>query len=143
MLNTQKIKWMTKAAIYEQQEEKAAFRVNRYFKGDYICAGMIRTAIGVAASALLLAIVWIVMNLERLLQESVYEELVAITMRILFYTGTAVIIGICIAFFVYLLRYRKMQKNMKEYVSYLKKIKKINDQERRNAGLDQEDEELW
>ena len=59
MLNEDKIRLMTKAAVFEAGEGKKALAMNKYFRGDYISINLIASwisytiafAIGVAAWA--------------------------------------------------------------------------------------------
>ena len=43
MLNENKIKMMTKMAIYEKNEGRQMIKNSRYFKGDYVAFGVLRT----------------------------------------------------------------------------------------------------
>lgn len=143
MLNPQKIKWMTKASMYEQKEEKGMLRMNRYFPGDYICYGMIKSAIGVTCSAVLIAGVWLLIHAEELLTMTPFEDLTAKGLNMLFYYIAALVIWLVVSFFVYLIRYRRMQKSLKEYLTCLKKIKKMQDKEKRETETVREEQETW
>ena len=143
MLNPKKIKWMTKASIYAGKEEKGTLRMNQYFVGDYVCYGMIKAAIGITISALAVFGIWIMMNAEELLTMTAYEDLIATVYRAAFYYGIALVVFVAIAFVVFLVKYRMMQKSLREYMSYLKKIKKIQSEEKKAVDADQEEEETW
>ena len=43
LLNENKIKMMTKMAIYEKNEGKSMLKTAKYFKGDYIAFGVLKT----------------------------------------------------------------------------------------------------
>ena len=47
LLNENKIKMMTKMAIYEKNEGKSMLKTAKYFKGDYIAFGILKTVIAV------------------------------------------------------------------------------------------------
>jgi hypothetical protein len=143
MLNPKKIKWMTKASVYEEKEEKGALKVNRYFRGDYICYGMIKAAVGITVSTVLIFAVWLLVHAEELMTTKTYEELVQIGVRLVFCYAVALIIYLCIAFFVYHIRYRAMQKSLKGYLETLKQIKKIQSKEKQAAETVREEHETW
>ena len=42
MLNEEKVKYMTELAIFEKNEGKKIFPINRYFKKDYVGGQMFR-----------------------------------------------------------------------------------------------------
>lgn len=143
MLNPQKIKWMTRASIYEKKEERGALRTNRFFKGDYISYGMVKAAIGVTIMAFLVVIVWAILNAGTLMTIQNLEPLIRLGKLAIFWYVIALLVAIIIAFFVNLMRYADMQDSIKEYVSYLNKIKKIQDKEKEVTGKIQEDEDTW
>lgn len=143
MLNPRKIKWMTKASIYAQKEERGAFRINQYFVGDYICYGMIKAAIGITIVAFLVLGIWGAMHAEELLTMTAYEDLIALAFDVAFYYAVALVVFVAIAFVVFAAKYRLMQKSLKEYVGYLKKIKKIQSEEKKAVNADQEEQETW
>ena len=43
LLNENKIKMMPKMAIYEKNEGKSMLKTAKYFKGDYIAFGVLKT----------------------------------------------------------------------------------------------------
>ena len=43
LLNENKVKMMTKMAIYEKNEGRRMLRTARYFKGDYVAFGILKT----------------------------------------------------------------------------------------------------
>ena len=45
MLNENKVKMMTKMAIYEKNEGRKMLRTAKYFKGDFIAFGILKTLI--------------------------------------------------------------------------------------------------
>jgi len=143
MLNPRKIKWMTKASIYAQKEERGAFRMNQYFAGDYICYGMIKAAIGITIVALLVLGVWGLMHAEELLTMMAYEDLIALAYDIAFKYAVVLIVFVAIAFVVFSAKYALMKKSLNEYVVYLKKIRKIQSEEKKAVSADQEEQETW
>ena len=143
MLNPKKIKWMTRASMYAQKEERGTFRMNQYFAGDYICYGMIKAAIGITIVAFLVLGVWGLLHAEELLTMTAYEDLVELAFDIAFYYAVALVVFVAIAFVVFAAKYALMQKNLKEYVIYLKKIKKIQNEEKIAVNADQEEQETW
>lgn len=143
MLNPKKIRWMTKASAYEEKERRGALKVNRYFCGDYICFGMIKAAVGVTLGTVVIFLVWVLTCAEELLTTKTYEELIRIGVHLIFYYVIALIVYLCIAFFVYQIRYRAMQKSLKGYVDALKQVKKIQNKEKQAEKTVREEQETW
>ncbi len=46
MLNEEKVRYMTELAIFEKNEGKKIFPINRYFKKDYVGGQMFRSFFG-------------------------------------------------------------------------------------------------
>lgn len=143
MLNPKKIRWMTKASAYEEKERRGALKINRYFCGDYICFGMIKAAVGVTLGTVVIFLVWVLTCAEELLTTKTYEELIRIGVHVIFYYVIALIVYLCIAFFVYQIRYRAMQKSLKGYVDALKQVKKIQNKEKQTEKTVREEQETW
>ena len=49
MLNENKVKMMTKMAIYEKNEGKKMLRTAKYYKGDYVSLAVLKSKIGRAS----------------------------------------------------------------------------------------------
>ena len=58
MLNEKRIRLMTKAAEFEQKEGREAFRINDYFREDYVTFHMVKAWIRGTAAWLILAVLW-------------------------------------------------------------------------------------
>ena len=43
MLNENKVKMMTKMAIYEKNEGKRMLKMSRYYKGDFVTLGILKS----------------------------------------------------------------------------------------------------
>ena len=46
MLNEEKVRYMTELAIFEKNQGKEIFSINRYFKSDYVGIQMFRSFFG-------------------------------------------------------------------------------------------------
>ena len=64
MLNEEKIRLMTKLAIYEQGEGKESIKSNKYYKKDYVGLKMINTAITITLAFMLCLILWVIYKVD-------------------------------------------------------------------------------
>ncbi len=64
MLNEEKVRYMTELAIFEKNEGRKIFPVNRFFKGDYVGGQMFRSFFGYTFSFLLIVITWVMYRLD-------------------------------------------------------------------------------
>lgn len=134
MLNTERIRLMTKLAAYEQGEGKEYMAMSQYYRRDYLALQMIKTffcstiAFGIllALSILYQPEEWI----QRLYQEEYRDYLVElVVMYVLF-----VIFYQVVAWIVYSLRYQKGMKRQKQFHSRLKKVEKMYERDGHETG---------
>ncbi len=131
MLNTERIRLMTRLAAYEQGEGKEYGRIGRYYRHDYVGLQMIKVFFCSTAAFLILLVLSVLYqmeDLERFLYQMDYEKFASglLTRYILF-----VVFYQAAAWIVYSLRYRKGSKEQKLYHSRLKKVEKLYEREER------------
>lgn len=130
MLNESKIKVMTKMAAYEKNGGKKDIAICRYFKGDYIGLGLLKTGISVTIAYLMCVLVYVVCNLDEYLQNLTKLDYYDIIGTIGKYYILVLMIFIIIGYGVYSYRYDKAQKNIVSYSKRLKKLEKFYRKER-------------
>ena len=59
LLNENKVKMMTKMAIYEKNEGRRMLRTAKYFKGDYVAFGILKTLITTTFAFAIVAIMYV------------------------------------------------------------------------------------
>lgn len=75
MLNEEKVRYMTGLAIFEKNEGRKIFPINRYFKKDYVGGQMFRSFFGYTFCYLLMLLLWVLYKLDVLLGGMSIEEL--------------------------------------------------------------------
>ncbi len=136
MLNTERIRLMTRLAAYEQGEGKEYMPMSQYYRGDYVGIQMIKTFLySTIAFCIItaLSILYRLDDLEKMLYQMDYYEyakgfVVKYILFVVFYQ--------VIAWIVANLRYRKGQKKQKLYYSRLKKVEKLYEREEKMLPVD-------
>ena len=95
VLNENKVKMMTKMAIYEKNEGRKMLRTAKYFKGDFIAFGILKTLITTTFAFMAI-----------------------------YYIGMLVIFTV-IAAVVYNVQYERSRKGLKKYFSRLNKLERF------------------
>ena len=95
MLNEEKIRLMTKLAIYEQGEGKESIKSNKYYKKDYVGLKMINTAITITLAFMLCLVLWIIYKVDFFAKNIVSMNL--------FTRGKKILIIYVITFIIYML----------------------------------------
>lgn len=122
MIKEDKVKLMTKLAIYEQTEGKKTLPVKKYYRTDYISIKMIETAITTTIGYLLLVIMGILLNIDYLSKNIVSMDLIALGKKIIIGYVLVLLLFLLIAYIVYSIKYKKIKKSIGEYGEDLKAL---------------------
>ena len=136
MLSNEKIKWMTRAALYEKKEGKGSIRINRFRKGDYISWNMIKSILGITVGYALVILLYLRGISESMLDELTLPFVIDMATRFLFVYLVLLVFTGFVSFLIYYGRYQQAQKKMKMYAQYLKKISHIYQKEGEGAKGD-------
>ena len=130
MLNEEKVRYMTELAIFEKNEGKKIFPINRYFKKDYVGGQMFRSFFGYTFCYCLLLLMWVLYKLDELLNDMSIDEILRAGERwgIIYVAGLAVYLFI--TWSVYAKRYDYASRSQTMYASKLKHLLKRYDKDR-------------
>lgn len=124
MIRANKVKTMTRAAMFENKEARGALAVNRFFRGDYVIYGMIKSAISITIAFALAVGMWVIYHAEELMTEKSVADLFALGKQCVFMYAAVLILFLLISLAVYCVRYQKAQHKLKGYRSQLRKLAK-------------------
>ena len=122
MLNNDKIKLMTRLALYEQDKGKEALRCNKYSKKDYVSLKLINTAVVVTLAYLLVVALCVLHKVEYFVDQLISVKLLNLGIRLLVIYVIVFIIYMLIAYVVYSMHYIHMQELNKGYSEDLKEL---------------------
>lgn len=146
MLNEDKIRLMTKLAIYEKGDGREAIKSNKYYKKDYVGIMMINTAITVTIAFILGLVLWIIYKVDFFVEKIVSINLFTLGKKILVIYIIFFIVYMLVSYVVYSIKYLKMQDMNTEYTEDLKELYMIYKREEKNksenklGGIDSDDE---
>lgn len=129
MLNEERIRLMTKAAEFEAREGREAFKVNEYFRGDYVTFHMVKAWIGGTIAFLLGAVLWLACRMEQLLAEMYTLDFAGLGMSVVKWYVLFIIVYELIVFLAYYRKYTRVREAMKEYYAQLRQISGLYEQE--------------
>ncbi len=125
LLNENKVKMMTKMAIYEKNEGRRMLRTARYFKGDYIAFGILKTLITTTIAFAIVAIMYVLCNAEGLVENINSMDYLAFGRQVAIYYIIMLVIFSVISGFVYNYQYENSRKGLKRYFSRLNKLERF------------------
>jgi len=126
MLNQEKVKAMTKAAIYESREGKDDIKINEYSASDYVRYNMLKTLICVTFAFLFICGIYLIYTSEDIFQSILNINLVALGKLILLLYVLTIAAYIIISVVFYQYKYSKAAKRIKKYELLLKRIKRCS-----------------
>lgn len=142
MLNDRKIRLMTKLALYEKKEGKDDIRLSKYFRTDYVRLQVLKTAVAVTFSYLLILILIAVYKSEYLIEKAVVLDYVGIGKMLLGGYIALMTVFILAVLVGYSIKYRMSRKKLSKYFRMLKKLKHIYNVEDGLIKEDPEEEEV-
>ena len=130
MINEEKVKYMTKAAAYENGPEKKNIRIDGYFRGDYLGLQMVKSAIAYTIAFCVIVMLWAMGRMEELLlkiSQAVYLENMIKILVILFVCG--LILYEIAVYLYYSRKYQSAKQSVKGFYANLKRIHKFYEAE--------------
>lgn len=122
MIHDERVALMTKLQAYEDCGGKRDIAIASYFRGDYLGAQMLKSAISITIAAAVFYAGYVFYNLEEFMNNLYQTDWVEyastlITRYLFLVTGY-----VLITYFVYAYRYTKAKKNLKKYYGGLKRL---------------------
>ena len=122
MIKEDKVKLMTKLAIYEQGEGKKIIPVSKYYRNDYISIKLIESVISITIVFLLSIVIGVLYNIDYLSEHIVSLDLIDIGKKILVAYLITLVVYMIISYIVYSIKYRKIKKSLDKYGEDLKTL---------------------
>ena len=135
MLNNQKVRLMTKLAIYEKEDGKEDIRLGKYYRVDYVRYQMLKTLVAVTFGYLILVLLTIIYNAEYLIAEAVKLDYAAIGRTMLGIYLVLVLVFVGIAGIGYTVKYNRSRKKLGKYYQMLKRLRTIYREEKDPAMM--------
>ncbi len=129
MLNNDKIRLMTKLAIYENKEGKEDIRLSKYYKTDYVRYHTIKSLITASLGYALILVLIFLYKSEYIIREAITMDYKTIGMYILgFYIMIIAVYGLG-SVVGYSIKYDKSRKKLGRYYKLLRRLSKIYNEE--------------
>ena len=134
MVNEEKVKVMTKIAMYEQGEGKKYLPISKYYRSDYIGLALIKNFFLVTIGYLLLVAAVAVYYVEYLMDNIHKMNLVAVGIYIIAGYVAALIVYSALTYIQYSVKYYKAKKSVRKYYGELTDLSKIYNREEKRAS---------
>lgn len=131
MLNENKVKMMTKMAIYEKNEGKKMLRTAKYFKGDYVSLAVLKSTIATTFAFIIVALMVVLCNTESIIRQINSMDYAALGKKIIVYYVLALIVYVVISGIYSAYQYDKTRSGIKKYVMRLNKLERFYNLQRK------------
>ena len=122
LLNENKVKMMTKMAIYEKNEGKKMLKTAKYYKSDYVGLGLLKTVVATTIAFLLVLVLMVACDSDTLIANANKLDYASLGKTIAIYYCITLLVFIVIAVFVYSRQYTKSRNGLKKYFARLNKL---------------------
>ena len=122
MLNTGKIRLMTDIAIYEKKHSDSVFKVNNYYRGDYIVANMAAAFVRFTLCAILVLIFVVLFGTDVFFEQVNEEGISAVFTQIGIMYGAGLFLYLLLAYRIYSGRYKRAKRGVLLYATKLKRL---------------------
>ncbi len=135
MINEEKVKIMTKIAMYEQGKGRKYLPVSKYYRSDYIGLALIKNFFLVTIGYIM-AVAAVAVYFGEYLMENLHKmDLVSLGIYIIVGYVAALVGYSVLTYIQYSVKYYKAKKSVKEYYTQLTELSKIyTREEKRSAG---------
>lgn len=133
MINKDRVRTMTRLAIYEEGQGVADDKMNGYFKNDYIVGHMVGSFVSGTIACLLIALVYCCYHYDTLLIRLFENQLSGLIETAVTLYAAFMIFFLAVSFFVYLWRINALKGRLNRYNRRLEHLKESYEKEDKNA----------
>ena len=133
MLNKDRIRTMTRLAIYEESQGIPDDKVNGYFKNDYIIGHMVWSFVSGTIACLLIVMLYCIYHYDVLLEQVFENQLMGLISTSLTLYSAFMVFFLAVSFFVYRWRFNAMRRRLDRYNRRLEHLKESYEKEDRHS----------
>ena len=133
MLNNDKIRLMTKLALYEQKEGKKNIAGGKYYRSDYVSLAMINSAIIATLAYILILGSIVLVNIETVLSVMTAFDMLELGRIVVVAYIIYMLIYLTITYIISRLRYDNIKSELNSYDNNLKELYTIYKKEEENT----------
>lgn len=133
MLNEEKVRVMTKLALYEQGEGKDYLPISKYYRSDYIGLALIKNFFLVSIGYVVLIALIALYHLQELLETIHKMDLIRLGAKIIIGYIVLLIVYSVLVYIIRTVKYSRAKKSIRSYYMQLGKLTKMYAKEEKRA----------
>lgn len=142
MLNEERIRVMTKLAVFEQEHGKENKIASRFYKSDYVSYQMIWTGIMTTIAFVLGITLYLGLNIEQYLNHMHQMDLIGQAKIVIVLYLSVLALMLIVSWFLFRKKYKNAQKTLKEYCDKLRELEHIYNSERHKDYTKRKQEDI-
>ncbi len=141
MINNDKVKLMTKLAVYEEKQGKEDMSVANYFKSDYLSYQILKTVLAVTFGCIFILAMVIAYNMDYLMDKVLILNYAYIGKWILVIYLLLIVVYVAVTWCGYRIKYMRSHERLAKYYKLLGKLRRMEEKEERMKDMEDEWEE--
>ena len=129
MLNEERIRSMTKLAIYETNEGKKIIPLSHYYKSDYVSKSLMKTFVYGTISFGIMFGMWMIYQMDNAKKSTFGGNLEEFIIQVILLYLIFMILYLLITYIYASITFSKSKKSIKKYLALLKKVEKMHERE--------------
>lgn len=125
MVNEEKVRLMTKLAVFEENKGKKTLSIGDYYRSDFISKNLLSGFIAGTIAYFLLFAIWGLHEGENLVQRLLELDFGHIIFLVIVFYGIFMVLYLTICYLVGDYRYRRSVKSLKAYKKALKRLENM------------------
>ncbi|MBO4213617.1 MAG: hypothetical protein IKX99_07130 [Lachnospiraceae bacterium] len=125
MVNEEKVRLMTKLAVFEENKGKKTLSIGDYYRSDFISKNLLSGFIAGTIAYFLLFAIWALHEGENLVQSLLELDFGHIIFLVIVFYGIFMVLYLTICYLVGDYRYRRSVKSLKAYKKALKRLENM------------------
>ena len=129
MLNEERIRSMTKLAIYETNEGKKIIPLSHYYKSDYVSKSLMKSFVYGTISFGIMFGMWTIYQMDNAKKSMFGGNLEEFIIQVILLYLIFMILYLLITYIYASITFSKSKKSIKKYLALLKKVEKMHERE--------------
>lgn len=129
MLNEERIRSMTKLAIYETNEGKKIIPLSHYYKSDYVSKSLMKSFVYGTISFGIMFGMWMIYQMDNAKKSMFGGNLEEFIIQVILLYLIFMILYLFITYIYASITFSKSKKSIKKYLALLKKVEKMHERE--------------
>lgn len=136
MISKERVRHMTKLAVFEEREGKKYRKMTQYFRRDYVGLELMKSFLsGTIAFAILFG-AWLLCGIENFMENINDMDLVAFGTETLIQYLVFMAVYLIVTYVVYHTRYTRGRRKIKLFYNRLRKVSRLYESESRQGNLE-------